>query len=217
MNGHPSFLQLDRFALGAANPQVAAHVEDCATCRAQVSRAQQSPPVPAWVGEIRTAKRLRRAWWLGGLGAVAAVAVVLMIAMRPPRLDGDTGAKGAPSVAIYVKRGEAISLWDGRAPFAPGEAFRVKISPQGFERVAIASLRGDALTELYAAPVNARGESVLPPSWTLDSEPGPEVLLLVFSHAPLSEDGLRGAAARLPRTREVWATRLTLTKSGGVR
>jgi RNA polymerase sigma-70 factor (ECF subfamily) len=101
--------------------------------------------------------------------------------------------------------------------FLAGDALRLKISPHGFGRVAVASLEGDTITELYAAPVNARGESVLPPSWTLDSASGPEVLLLVFSQTPLSEEGLRRAAAGLPRTSEVWATRLSLTKSGGDR
>jgi hypothetical protein len=134
--------------------------------------------------------------------------------IKTPR-PGELGAKGAPSVAIYVKRGEVVSLWDGRAAFAPGDALRLKISPQGFDRVAVASLQGDNVTELYAGLVSARGESVLPPSWTLDAAPGPDALLLVFSHAPLSEDGLRQVAERLPRTKEIWATRLTLTRSGG--
>ncbi len=217
MNGHPSFLQLDRLALGSADPQVAAHVESCETCRAQLSRVQQAPPVPAWVGDLGSAKSSRRTWWAGSVGALAAIGLVLMIASPRRGPDGDPGAKGAPSVAVYVKRGDVVSLWDGRAPFAPGDALRLKISPQGFGRVAVASLQGDTITELYAAPVTARGESVLPPSWTLDGTPGPDVLLLVFSHAPLSEDGLRRAAAGLPRTSEVWATRLALTKSGGDR
>ena len=166
MNGHPSFLQLDRLALGSADPQVAAHVESCETCRAQLSRVQQAPPVPAWVGDLRSAKSSRRTWWAGSVGALAAIGLVLMIASPRRGPDGDPGAKGAPSVAVYVKRGDVVSLWDGRAPFAPGDALRLKISPQGFGRVAVASLQGDTITELYAAPVTAHGASVLPPSWT---------------------------------------------------
>ena len=215
MSAHPSFLQLDRVALGSADPEVAAHIQGCENCRAHLGRVQQSPPIPAWVGELSKTKQ-RRTWWLGGLGACAAgIAVLLMI--RTPQQPADVGAKGAPSVAVYVKRGESVSLWDGRAPFAPGDALRLKISPQGFGRIAVASIQKDGITELYAGPVTTRGESMLPPSWTLDSAPGPDVLLLVFSQAPLTEDGLRRVAAQLPRTKEIWATRLTLTKSGGDR
>jgi hypothetical protein len=217
MNGHPSFLELDRLALGSADPQAAAHIESCETCRARVSRVQQAPPVPAWVGNLGSAKSSRRTWWAGSVGALAAIALVLIVVTPRRGRNGDPGAKGAPSVAVYVKRGDVVSLWDGRAPFSSGDALRLKISPQGFGRVAVASVQGDTITELYAGPVNARGESMLPPSWTLDGTPGPDVLLLVFSHAPLSEDGLRRAAAGLPRTSEVWATRLALTKSGDVR
>ena len=213
MNEHPSFLQLDRMVLGSADPEVAAHVVDCDRCRAHLERVRQQVPVPAWLGDLSRARR--RMWWLGAIGALGA-AVALLLVVRPSQPD-DPGAKGAPSVAIYVKRGESVALWDGSAPFAPGDALRLKISPQGFGRVSVASLQPDGVTELYSGAVNARGESMLPASWTLDTAPGPEVLLLVFSKAPLTADGLRRVAAQLPRTTEIWATRLTLTKSGGDR
>jgi len=210
---HPSFFQLDRMVLGSADPEVATHVQDCEICLAHLGRVQQLLPIPAWLGDL---EKTRWTWWLGGLGAcAAAIAVILMI--RGPQQPAEVGAKGAPSVAVYVKRGESVSLWDGRAPFAPGDAFRLKISAQGFGRIVVASIQKDGITELYAGPVSARGESMLPPSWTLDAAPGPDILLLVFSQAPLTEDGLRRVAAQLPRTKEIWSTRLTLTKSGGDR
>src|SRR5439155_8785211 len=148
MNGHPSFLELDRLALGSADPQAAAHIESCETCRAQVSRVQQAPPVPAWVGNLGSAKSSRRTWWAGSVGALAAIALVLIVATPRRGRNGDPGAKGAPSVAVYVKRGDVVSLWDGHAPFASGDALRLKISPQGFGRVAVASVQGDTITEL---------------------------------------------------------------------
>ena len=215
MTDHPSFLDLDRLALGDSDPRVAAHVEDCATCQEQVFRVRQPAPMQPWVAAIGARSRRRRTWWLGAIAGVASVASVVAINARRPA--DDRGAKGIPSVALYVKRGEAVTLWDGHAAFAPGDALRIKISPQGFQRVAVAAVQGDTVTELYAESLSARGESVLPPSWTLDATPGPDALLLVFSHAPLSEEALRRAAAQLPRTNDVWATRLTLEKIGGDR
>jgi len=45
----------------------------------------------------------------------------------------------------------------------------------------------------------------------------PEVLLVAFSRSPLGKAGQEAALATLPRTREIWATRLQLVKKGGNR
>ena len=63
--------------------------------------------------------------------------------------------------------------------------------------------------ELYAGEVSARGETTLPRSWTVDANPGPEVMLIVFSRAPLSPSEMRTARDHLPRTARLWATRVS--------
>jgi hypothetical protein len=43
------------------------------------------------------------------------------------------------------------------------------------------------------------------------------VLLVAFSRSPLSKSGQEAALATLPRTREIWATRLQMVKKGANR
>jgi hypothetical protein len=48
----------------------------------------------------------------------------------------------------------------------------------------------------------------------VDDAPGPEVLLIAFSRSPLSKAAQEAALATLPRTTDIWATRLRLEKKG---
>jgi len=219
MSDHPSFLQLDRHALGVGVAATADHVKGCAQCQAHLEKCEQPLSVPAWARDLSRPRRFR---WLGApqlaaFGACAA-AVAIAVALWPrPHAEGEIGVKGNPSVAVYMKRGEHVSLWDGRTPLRAGDSVQLKVAPEGFGRVAVASIEGGAAKELYAGPVASRDATLLPQSWTLDAAPGPEALLIVFSNAPLSADQLRSALARLPRTPELWTTRLTLTKVGANR
>jgi hypothetical protein len=220
MSAHPSYLELDLAVLGAADAATAAHVETCERCRAHLGRAQQPLPLPEWARALGQERRSRWPSWvrapkLVGLFALAATAAFLVIARPRPAGREELGAKGSPSVAVYVKRGAGVSLWDGRAQLSPGDSVQLKVAPEEFRRIAVASLEAGALTELYAGPLAVRQTSLLPQSWTLDARPGREVLLLVFSQAPLSSAELQAALVQLPRTRERWATLLELPKNGG--
>jgi hypothetical protein len=210
MTEHPSFLQLDRFVLGVAGSGTAAHVQGCELCRAHLGRCELLAPAPAALRE--RAARWRpalRTGWLFTLPAMLALG--LFIAFRPPLRDEVT-AKNAPSVAVYVKHGAAVSLWDGRAPLSPGDGLRLKVAPAGFSRVTVASVGLSAIVELYAGEVDARGETLLPESWTVDADPRPEIVLVVFSRAPLSPADLRAARDDLPRSKRLWSTRMELWK-----
>jgi hypothetical protein len=193
---HPSFLQLDRFALGLPEP----HIADCAECRAHVERCRAAVQVPA--------PPKAYPWrWLLALPVAALLAVVIV------RQNGDSiAAKGAPSVAVYVKHAAAVSLWDGQARVAAGDALQLKVAPSGFPRVTVASVEPAGMVELFAGQISPRGETTLPRSWTIDGAPGPEVLLVIFSRAPLSSPDLRAARDDLPRTRQMWATRMEFWK-----
>lgn len=219
MSSHPSFLELDRHALGVGVPATADHVTGCSQCQAHLQKLEQQLPVPAWAHDVSRSRRFR---WLGApqlvaLGACAAAVAVAVAVLPRPHAEGEIGVKGNPSVAVYIKRGERVSLWDGRSPLRAGDSVQLKVAPEGFRRVVVASIEGGAAKELYAGPVAARDATLLPESWTLDAAPGPEALLVVFSNTPLSPDELNSALARLPRTRELWTTRLPLTKMGGNR
>jgi len=221
MSEHPSMLQLDELSLGVGEASVAAHVQACARCAAHVGRVQQELPVPAWVRELGgPPDRARDSSWLFRSSVVAALAMLVVAGVLVrSRYWGDErsdrGVKGMPSVAVYIKRDGVVSLWNGQAPVQPGDALQLKVAPEGFSRVTVAALQDGTLTELYAG--SAAGEGLLPRSWTVDDAPDPEVLLVAFSRSPLSKEGQEAALATLPRTREVWATRLQLVKKGGNR
>jgi hypothetical protein len=216
MTGHPSFLQLDRLVLGIDDPGTAAHLKACDECRAHVGRCEMPAPVPAATRELamRSVRLIQLRRWLLGLPAAVVVAAFLALGVhRIPGRDA-TSSKGSPSVAVYVKHGAAVSLWDGRAPLFPGDGLQLKVAPAGFSRVTVASVAAASIDELYAGEVEARGETTLPRSWTLDADPGPEVMLIVFSRVPLSSSELRMVRDDLPRTRRLWSTRVEFWKRG---
>jgi hypothetical protein len=215
VTAHPSTLQLDALALGADDPKAAAHVRDCARCAAHVTRVQQTLPVPAWVRELGAFRRGKWSWLhrLAIAGVVVLFAAGVLVQRKPWNVHQiDRGAKGTPSVAVYIKRQGTVSLWDGQAPVQAGDGVQLKVAPRGYVRVTVSTLQGGTLTELYQGPT--AGETLLPRSWTVDDAPGPEVLLIAFSRSPLSKAGQEAALATLPRTAEIWATRLRLEKKG---
>ena len=155
---HPSYLELDRIALGAAMPDTAAHASACATCRAYVDAlaASAGAPIPSWVrapGKARVAPRdwLRAAAArrLGvGFALLACVAVAWGV-RRPMQRAGApsaaapyVGAKGAapqsgPALWLYVSDGRNVRLWNGQDPVAPGDVLRLKIRGAGFNNVSV--------------------------------------------------------------------------------
>jgi hypothetical protein len=118
---HPSFLALDRLALGEDAPAATrAHVERCEACRAHLDSVRiPSEPVPTWARQLASAPRggdrrphwLAMLWhsaqpghrirarthvaWLGacGTGLVAAMAAVLLFIVVP-RLSPEEGGSG---------------------------------------------------------------------------------------------------------------------------
>jgi len=117
-------------------------------------------------------------------------------------------------VAVYVKHGEAVSLWNGVAPLHAGDALQLKVQAIGYDHVTIGSPQHDSVRELYRTRAARGGATLLPASFTLDESPGSESLLIVFSRDPLSEAALRDAWHKLPRDRKMWATVLLLRKEG---
>ena len=106
----------------------------------------------------------------------------------------------------------ALWLWDGRSPLSPGDGLQLKVAPAGFSYVTVASVGAAGVVELYAGRVDKAGETMLPQSWTLDDNPAPEVVLIVFSRAALSSPELRRVRDDLPRTARLWSTRMEFWK-----
>jgi hypothetical protein len=184
---HPSYLELDRMALGApdagATQATAAHVTACERCRRHLDGLEDVPPMPAalrarLVSELNGAAatgngllarllagrrtRLYGATALAGAMAVAA-AVVWVGGGRAPGPDAPAGRydgiKGLPSVWIYVKHESELALWDGERPLAPGDRFRLKIDPQD-------------LTHVDVFTADDTGDAELRPVWSGELAPG---------------------------------------------
>ncbi|MBI5545611.1 MAG: hypothetical protein HY901_17125 [Deltaproteobacteria bacterium] len=229
----PSFLELDRHALGASEPTCAAHVQTCERCAAYLDRLRQPVAVPAWAKELALPTSLAapaaRGWrhilqgWRGlvaGGGTVALTALLVVVILAPPALhsfqdEPRTSPKsGVPTVALYVKRGESVALWDGQRALIPGDRLRLKLIPDGFEQVVVATVdRGEA-RPLYRGAVAPHDEAFLPTSWKLDDSPGPNLLAVVFSQKPLGDAELVAAVREQRRAGGIWTTLLVLPTAG---
>ena len=219
METHPSYLQLDRARLGAHAPETAAHVLACRICQTHLRQVESHPP--ALYPEIAARLSQRGSWtglsWLRWPalvvpGALAGALVVTSVRRAvPPHGPRRTTAKGAPRVALYLKRGDAVALWDGRAPLQAGDYLQLQVDSEGFRYLAVSS-PGQA-APLYSGPVDPDKPAFLPESWRVDDSPGDERLVLALSQRPLATEELQAAATRLRRDTEVWTTALTLPKT----
>ncbi|MFP2924477.1 hypothetical protein ACLESO_04530 [Pyxidicoccus sp. 3LG] len=125
-------------------------------------------------------------------------------------------AKGAPAVAVHIKRGDQVFLWDGRASLAPEDRIRLRVASSGYRYVTVAARSPDGpggWTLLFAGPLSPGAETVLPASWRVDAAPGDELLRVIFSTEPLPETRAVELFSEAPRTERLWTTELRLPKS----
>lgn len=194
MNTHPSYLALDRAALGEVPEPLRAHLLACGNCSAYVASLNDAPPLANELELRRKVERARRAqlrkWW--ALVPVAAAACGLLFlgqrALAPQPVEhGYVGAKGFSSVWIYVKHGNGTELWDGKRTLFVGDKLRLKVDPGHFRRVEVYSVPSAETAErLFAGDVRPGESFTLPDAWELDAAPGVERLVVVFSNEPVA-------------------------------
>jgi hypothetical protein len=218
---HPSFLALERHALGATRPELAAHLAACASCAAYVADAAPSAaPVPAWAREAKP----RRTSWLTpfrSLGLAAAVAGVVLVGVnlsRPRAPDGDgvdgyIGTKGAPGAWLFLKRGDDVHVWNGNEPVVAGDLLRFKVQGAGFAHVGVFAVVPEppGYARLYDGVLAGAQALSLPSAWEVDARSGDETLLVVLSAAPVAPGDVAGLAARGDDAQH-WLRRFVLTK-----
>jgi hypothetical protein len=197
---HPSFLELDRLALGASREATRAHVDQCPQCQAHLAQLEWQTSVPDWV-RGRGAPKPRTVgarWRLLGLVATfaGAAAVWVMVSHVPPAETVGAEKAAGPGVALYVKHGDQVLLWDGQTPVHPGDHLRLQVAPEGFAHIRVT---GEVPSDvLYEADLPAAG-GFLPLSWRVDEAPQEEVLDVTLS-----------GPGKTP-----WHGRLTLPKAPG--
>jgi hypothetical protein len=230
---HPSFLALDRHALGVASADTAAHLAGCETCRAHLRDVAPATGVPAWALEIEAPRRPRFAWpWaprsrkLGwGVAALACAAALWVasghLAGTPATGTGAgtgagayVGTKGGPEIWLYVKRGERIELWNGSDPVHPGDLLRLGVQPDRYRHISVFGGNGAprAYTRLYDAPVAAGQPTAVPLAWKVDAQPGDETLLVVLGPEAVAPDEVGKILAQGDQGGH-WSRRLTLPKA----
>lgn len=222
---HASFYQLDRLACGRSiSAAVKTHVESCKQCEQYVAKLQQPQSVPAWARQLDDgARAMPRTWWwawAGGLASTVAIAaLVLVFRSGETRLgphDEYTTVKGSPSVGVYLKTENGVTLWNGQTPVAPGDKLRLKIVPDGYHHVAVfaesAHYKKRRYALLYEGRVSPHGELMIPAAWEVDASPGAEVIVVVMGEEPIGKSDI-------PRrhggsdTQGLWSTRLVIQKS----
>lgn len=204
---HPSFLALDRAALGGTSPGLDQHLDSCAQCRDYIESLDEPPTASGLVDVRRTLEQRRktmsRLWAVVPMVAVAC-GLVLFVLHPQPELPHTlpaqpppyVAAKGFVSVWIYVKHGTNTELWDGTKPLFVGDQLRLKVDPGRFRRVEVYSVKPPgAPTLLYAGSVVPGQSATLPEAWEVDAEPGAERLVVTFSSEavkPAWPDWLQG-------------------------
>ncbi len=185
---HPSFLELDRLALGEGAAQTRSHVDACARCSAHLAQLREPVVTPAWVLDTAAARpfRLPRLRWLGGLVAAGAAAIAAFVLVVPEAPPPYVAPKGRPSVAVYIARGERSVLWNGSDALRPGDRIRLKVAPEGYSWIAVSALAHDgALGTLHRAQIDPGSEYLLPESFRLDDAAGPERIHIALDVGPV--------------------------------
>lgn len=180
MSIHPSFMTLDRAALGDVDAEVKAHLEGCAACRDHVAKSSVAPDDLALARVQRRAADASRARrptppWIAAAAAVV-IAVSAMLFLQKPAQD-TLISKGAPSVAVYVRRGDTVFLWNGKDTLRSGDMIRLRIVPEEARYVTVAGQSGESLYKGELAPP----ETTLPIAWRLDEKGDAERLRVGFA------------------------------------
>jgi hypothetical protein len=235
INGHPSYLELDRLhARGGddGGAPLREHVAACADCRAYLDAlaASAASPAPRWLDEIA----LRKSWTrrariflsrprvaipsLASLGAAAALLILLAQRSGPPStLDGDTHSmisiKGEPGVWIHIRRNEAVFVWDGHALLHAGDRLRLELEGAGHSYFAVATQAGDSIALLQAGSLPARGHLLLPQGLEVDAAPGREVLYVVLGPHLIADGREVAAALKGDSSGAIWARALIMEKA----
>jgi len=214
---HPSYFDLDCYALGEKSLAVESHLRDCVQCQAYAERLAQGQELPAWARRASQPrgwrhllgfKRQKTLWMPTIILAGAAATVLLMV--QAPTSDGQLRVreKGLPAVAVFVKHGDGVVAWRESDLLEPGDQVRLQIAPASASHVTVLSCQPAAPRVMYAGTVSGESSAFLPTAWQLDAAPAPEVLVVVFGDAALTPADLPNACrGKLPQG----AQQVTLT------
>lgn len=208
--GEPiSWPRLERFALAAGDPAIAAHVEACPACRQCLAQIQgdvvELPPLvmrPGRPGVVapelarRAAPSARWRWLVPVFATAAAAVIVLIVVRRPaPPIDGfgaAIGVKGVGEVTLELVRERAGATELDARRYAPGDRWKVIVScPPRAAAVAIDVSVDDGLTvdhPLAPAQLACGNRVVVPGAFTVTGA-RPNRVCVTAAAAPGAEGG----------------------------
>lgn len=192
---------LEETLAGESAPAWVSHIAGCDTCggylnalaEEQRSFLAQRPPelFVRQVARRGAANRQPRRWWTLATGLVAAAAAVILIPTLILKSGDDVRTKGSAPFHVFYKRGasEPAALVPD-THLRAGDLLRFSYRANSDGYLAIMDLDGAGkVTPFFpfggerSAALHA-GESTLPGSVTLDTAPGPEWLVAIFSTTP---------------------------------
>jgi hypothetical protein len=231
---HPSFLALDGLRLGLPHAAARAHLEACQACAVYVQGEghgdfqADAPAGPPWLARARLAppaSARSAGWWKRPLlvWPAAVSALALTMALLVPRLRAGAPAdetlaaagtrqKGGPGLGVFIKRGESVFSWDGRAAVRPDDRLRFEVHPSGYRFVSVALRPADGAPPavLYAGQLPP-ALSFLPTAFRVDDQGRQEVVSVILSNRPIPAR-LHVEAGEAPAT-EAWRQILVFDKS----
>lgn len=149
-----------------------------------------------------------------GAAALAGSWLVLRAAVERDGSDARTsyyvGAKGAPGIGVYVKRGARVFAWNGTEAIRAGDLLRLGVAAGNYRFIAVCSRSREGLITLYRGELRGNGE--LPVAWAVDDAGDAERLIVVLSDRPLSDHEVRAEAAAPRGSSAVWSRELVLPK-----
>jgi anti-sigma factor RsiW len=177
---HLSAFVLDRYELDKLSAderaQVEAHLADCARCRAEREAAAQARRrftehvLPRTLERV-TERRHRRWWrWTPMLLVPATALAALLLLLRPPmaRLplaEPDYAYKGGPSLTVYARHGDRVSVLHDGQTVQPGDELRFVVVAAGQRYLLVTSLDGAGQASVYY-PFGAERSAAVGPERT---------------------------------------------------
>jgi hypothetical protein len=208
--GEPvSYFRLERYSLhelpAEEDRSVAAHLEQCAVCRACYERIQADArdsdlaALAAQISQLPAAARPRRARALWGVTALAASVACMLFVLRPqpavPGIATESTTKGDGLALELVRRGAEGQLLEP-THFAAGDRFKLLLTcpPSSAGSVRVLVFQGGASFEPIAAQRldTCGNRRPLAGAWGLDGVEAIE-LCAVFAEASLDVSALRTA------------------------
>lgn len=132
--GEPiSWLRLERFALGATDDAIAAHIAACPACSRcldEIRGGDHAIGLPPLIGAppARTRRWLAPAWLIVAAAALAVVVVVRRDPDREPERADVVRVKGVGEVVLGTVRERSGTIRDDMPSFAAGDRWKVVVT-----------------------------------------------------------------------------------------